>query len=70
MHDIGMAIDYLHHMDIAHRDVKVLRDNDTFSSQTGAALLSDAAEEGVPAAVILWTPFMEQMSKLDASKNK
>lgn len=24
MHDIGMAIEYLHHMDIAHRDVKVL----------------------------------------------
>lgn len=23
MHDIGMAIEYLHHMDIAHRDVKV-----------------------------------------------
>jgi len=24
MHDIGTAIEYLHHMDIAHRDVKVL----------------------------------------------
>lgn len=23
MHDIGTAIEYLHHMDIAHRDVKV-----------------------------------------------
>lgn len=24
MHDIGTAIEYLHHMDLAHRDVKVL----------------------------------------------
>lgn len=24
MHDIGTAIEYLHHMDIAHRDLKVL----------------------------------------------
>ena len=24
MHDIGTAIEYLHHMDIAHRDVKVM----------------------------------------------
>lgn len=24
MHDIGTAIEYLHRMDIAHRDVKVL----------------------------------------------
>lgn len=23
MHDIGTAIEYLHHMDFAHRDVKV-----------------------------------------------
>lgn len=34
MHDIGTAIEYLHHINIAHRDVKVLLMSKLFSTET------------------------------------